>query len=466
MKPFFAILLCLSPFLATGQDPAPSIVHAYIRTALDQNIGLKQEHYAYDQSQAVVAESRSAFLPTLSLQARYSIARGGRSFDLPLGDLMNPVYQNLNLLNQAVSDASPGYPSLPGYPNIANEQVNFLRETEQETFLRLAMPLWNPALRQNRRMQEALSAAEREGLTEYQRQLVEKVKVAYFQYLKAREGVALYNNTMELVQANLRTSESLYAHHQVTIDEVYAARAQVEQVEQDLAQARKAERVARAFFNTLLNRPHPTPIEVEPPTEGSQALPDLQSAINRALQERETFRQVDRYLEASAHRIELESGQALPTIGLAVDYGIQGTNYSFEPGADYVMGSVVLQWNLFDRKRKHRVEQARLARAELGQQRRAIQQQITLQVIDSYSELEAVGERRQSARAETTSAESAYRLIERKYRQGQANQVELINARTQMTNAERRAIIADYDYQIALARLERATGGFRFFQTQ
>ena len=38
------------------------------------------------------------FLPDISMNARYTVARGGRIIEFPVGDLLNPVYITLNML--------------------------------------------------------------------------------------------------------------------------------------------------------------------------------------------------------------------------------------------------------------------------------------------------------------------------------------------------------------------------------
>ena len=85
------------------------------------------------------------------------------------------------------------------------------------------------------------------------------------------------------------------------------------------------------------------------------------------------------------------------------------------------------------------------------------QRQIGLQVVQAYYAIEAAQAQIDQAEAEAAAAERAYELVEIKYRQGQANLIELTNARTQWTNAQESEIIAHYDLLIRQAELERAT---------
>ena len=94
MKRVFVILLLfLSITFGVAQS---SILDEYIKTALESNLALQQKEYSYQKSLEALKESKRMFLPTVSLEARYSLADGGRTVTLPFGDMMNPVYKNLN----------------------------------------------------------------------------------------------------------------------------------------------------------------------------------------------------------------------------------------------------------------------------------------------------------------------------------------------------------------------------------
>ena len=449
-------------FLSTLVNAQEQPLEAYINTALANNIALQRQGLSYEKSLAALEEAKAMFFPRLSIQARYSVARGGRAFTIPIGDLMNPVYQNLNQINTLAQATYPDYPTVPEYPMISNEEINFLRETEQETVLRLQMPVFNQAILQNQRIRHNLSEAEKVSVDIYRRELVKEVKVAYFNYAQARQGVGILENALALVQENLRTSESLQRNHKVTLDVVYSARAEVEEVEQQLAEAVKNEKTAKAYFNFLLNRNYEEEIEPIPEEVLAQSAISLEEARNQAFRQREEFQQLNYYLAAQDKQIQLSKGAHLPQLNLQADYGIQGTRYEINDDADFFMGSVVMSWNLFDRSTKAKVQQSRIEKLETESQKSELNQQIGLQVVNTYYSLEAAQQRILKAEAEVVAARQAFRLMNKKFTQGQANRVEFTNARTQQTSAEQRLSIARYDYQAKLAEFERATAGYHF----
>lgn len=450
---FFSGLLSLP---LSGQ----SVLDRYVQEALEQNIALQQEHISYQRSLAALEEAKANFWPELSIQARYSVAQGGRAFVIPVGDLVNPIYQNLNAINQLGQSTSPDYPTFPNYPNISNVEENFLRETEQETVLRLAMPVFNQAILANQRIRENLSEAQRISVEVYKRELVKEVRLAYYGYQQASEAVALLEDTRELVAEQLRTTKSLFANHQVTQDAVFSVEAQVGAVDMQLAEGVKQQQVAQAFFNFLLNRSYDAPIESEAtdlPGLSAVSVAEMQRMARRQRGELEQFNYL---LSVSDQKIKMEKDSYLPTLNLVADYGIQGTRYSLTRDDDFFLGSVVMSWKLFQPANRARVQQAKLDKMEVEQQKSALQKQIELQVVEAWYELRAVREKLTQAEASVKAARAAFRLIDKKYRLGQVNLLELQQARNQMTQAENQLIIVRYELLGVLAQLEYVTGSY------
>jgi outer membrane protein TolC len=454
------LLLLITAQLVLAQDTTP--LEQYIGQALESNIALQQQQLSYESSLAALEEARAMFFPTLSIQARYSLARGGRAFTIPVGDLVNPIYQNLNLINQMAQDANPNYPDIPAYPMIDNVEENFLRESEQETVLRVQMPIFNSAILHNQRIRGNLAEADRIGVTVYKRELVKEVKQAYFRYAQAQQGVKILEEALGLVKENLRTAESLERNHKATFDVVYSAQAEVQEVEQQLAEAQKNEQTAKAYFNFLLNKGLDDPITLREADEYEVAITSLDAARQQALQLREELQQFNFYEAANDQQIKLNKGSRLPQVNLQADYGVQGVDYNIDADSDFFLGSVVMSWSLFDHATSARVQKARIERDRVVRKRQEVQQQIALQTVQAHYELEAARKKITAAQAEVDAAQQAFRLVHKRFEQGQANLVTFTNARTQLTNAKLNYSIAIYSYQEQLADYERITAGYKF----
>lgn len=452
------LLVITIAILSFSQVSAQSL-DDYVNTALANNLELAQQELSYQEAQAQLDQAKALFWPQIGINGRFSVAQGGRTIDIPAGDLVNPAYQNLNALNQYVSGNDPTYPAFPTYAVVNNESINFLRATEQETVVRLSMPVFNNALNRNRQIKESMVAASGSELAAFRRSLVKDVKQAYYIYAQAKNGREIYENALALVEENLRTTESLQTHHKATIADVYSVQSQVAAVKQQLAVATQQEQSAQAYFNTLLQRDYTAPIVLEETLpELEQSAMQLSQAQNQAWQKREELEQLNYYLAAAEENRKIANGNRLPTVNLQADYGIQGTTYSFGAEDDFFLGSVVFDIPIFNRATSAKVQEAELAQKRLLQQKQAAEQQIGLQIVDQYYRLEAAREQVTQAQAQTTAAKEAYRLQQRLYTQGQSNLVTFTDARTTLTNAEQQLSIAHFNYLSQVAEWQWAVG--------
>jgi outer membrane protein TolC len=84
------------------------------------------------------------------------------------------------------------------------------------------------------------------------------------------------------------------------------------------------------------------------------------------------------------------------------------------------------------------------------------QKQIELQVITTMNELSAAEKGIAAAESRLRNARESFRLVNRKYEEGQASQIEFIDARTTLTQAEENLIISRFNYLSGFAEFEKA----------
>ena len=434
--------------LSIAQD---SILNGYILEGFDNNLALKQKELDYRRSVQSLNQAKALFYPNISFNARFSVAEGGRTIDFPVGDLLNPIYSTLNQLTQSQQ-----------FPQIDNQQIYFLRPTEQETMLSLRQPLFHSDIWFNYKIRKEISDAVNIGIDVYRRELVSEIKVAYYNYMKTVHALVLFEQTLNVVTENLRVSQSLFDNDKVTADAVYRSQAELSKVERQMAEAEKFNESARAYFNFLLNRTLKSIIEVNNSNiKIDSLLLNTDSSFTIANKNREELWQLQDYLQASEYNVKLNKFNHAPTISLGVDYGIQGETYQFNEKSDFLFASVVMRWKIFHgMETKAKIQQASIDQDILKNQYEDAQNQIHLQVIDASYEVTASEKAVVSARAQSRSATKAFEIIRKKYNLGQTSLLEFTNARTDMTNAGLNLILSSYDYEISLAELERAMGTY------
>ncbi|MBN2104944.1 TolC family protein [bacterium] len=454
MRHYFVFGLCVfQSMLLFGQA---AVLDEYLHIALKQNLALQEKTFSLQQSIAALKEARGMFLPSVSLEARYSRAGGGREISIPVGDLMNPVYKALNQL-YAESGKTAGFPE-----NIPNVSEPFLREKEHETKIRFIQPVFQPGIYHNYKIKQDLLDIERASRNIYARHLVADVKTAYFNYLKAGQIVTLFKETELLLQENLRISQSLFENEKVTQAVVYRAEAELHAFHQQQANAEKNRDLSRSYFNFLLNRPLDTSIIKSNTIEGAgRQFLTPEEAEYQAIIRREELLQLNKAIEIADHQTGLARSGFLPGITAVLDYGYQGEDYKFGPQDDYWMANLVASWNLFHGfQDKYKIDQEKYQKKQRQIQLEALKTQIQLQVRETCHNLQVALKNIEAAHARKKAAKKSFLIVKRQFQEGMASHIEFIDARNTQTQADVNAIVAQYDYCIQLAEYEKITADY------
>jgi outer membrane protein len=421
------------------------VLDSYIAEGLEDNLALKQKEYNYQKSLSALQEAKAMFFPDINLNARYTWADGGRVFELPVGDMLNPVYSSLNYLLQTDQ-----------FPLIENQEFQFLRKHEHETKVSIIQPIIEPKIYFNHKISKQMTEVQHADAETYRRQLIADIQAAYFTYLKTLRLEELLADTRTLLEENVRVNESLFRNDKVTIDNVYRSKAELSQLDQHIAEATKAKQISMAYFNFLLNRPFSEQIIEDNLYDSTFVISDLETANENALGKREELTMLDSYLKANNYWLNMNQAKIIPSVFGAVDYGYQGTRYRFTDDYDYYIASIVLRWEIFHGyENRAQISQAKIARESMETKIEETKDQIKLQVIEAYYDLQASDKSIQASDEALKSARKAYEMVDKKFREGQANLIEYIDARTTMTNAEQTLIINRYDYYIKYAEYER-----------
>ena len=434
-------------FPIIGQSQVTDILETYVKTGLESNLNLKQKTLNITKSLEALREANSLFKPQITFNASYSVAAGGRSIDFPIGDLLNPVYSTLNTLTQTNQ-----------FPTVANERITFLPHDFQETKVRVIQPLYNTDIYYNKKAKAALITVEQAKKATYEQELTKDIKMAYYKYLQTLEASKIYKETKVLLQEILRTNEKLVKNHKATRDVIFNAKYEIQNIDNEIIKAKKNEILAKAYFNFLLNRDLKAPILV---AENVKIKPNLDEKIQAVdvTEKRKEFEQIKGVMAANEQAMKLKIAQRLPQVVFVGDVGFQGTGYNFFNDQAFVFGSLNLTWSIYDgQQRKIQIEQIKLDQSLLSTQYQQLKQQIELQVESAYQELKATEQAIKTSKAALVNAKEGFRLIQKQYKNGKTFFYQLIQAKTNLTNAKIALSIRKFDFLIKQVELDYARG--------
>ena len=458
--------LCLASLLASAApaSAAPSIAAAgdqLVADALGANLELEASQASVEQRFAALDQARAKYLPALDLTSRYTRASGGRSIDVPVGDLLNPVYATLNQLTGTSQ-----------FPAIANQRIELQRTHEQQSELALTQPLFDARIGAARAAAAANLDAAEAGHKALAARIQRDMRQAYYRWLGAQAQVDIYTETLALATENTRVNNSLYNNGKITRDLVYRAEADQLEVQQALLAAGNGERLAQSYVNLLRNAPFdqelPMAAAAEADLEPVRAAlvprtakpePALSSLQDRAVATRAELRAAEATAAAAAAAERLERAAFTPRLGFAMSYGFQGEQYRFNSDARYVLASVVLKFNLSSGGADRAAIAGAHAALHAARTARALQeQQVRFQVQESLQDLEAARASLDTAAKRVDAAAAAFRIAGRKRDLGQINQAEYIDARRALTDAQLNLNITRYSALGDLAELQYALG--------
>lgn len=442
IKKTLTLTLVLFGYLGYSQ----SKLDGYIEVGLKNNEVIKQHNFDINKSMYALKEARSLFYPTVSLNGSYTRAEGGRTIDIPIGDMLNPVYNTLNQITNSNA-----------FPTLENQSVLINPDNFYDAKIHTTMPLLNFEIIYNKRIKNQQTSLQKIELEIYQRELVKEIKTAYYKYLQSVEGIKIYEDALALVKENQRVNKSLFKNEKINRTAVLRSDNEVIRIQANLETAKQNSNNARSYFNFLLNEKLDAVIEVD-----ENEAPPI-DAVSENTQNREELQKLTQVKEINDNVSKLTQSYWFPKVNGFADFGIQDFDFEVNKQSRYYFAGVGLEWNIFSgNKNKFKLKQTEEDSKKISSQIDNVKQQLLLQFQVSQNNLKSALEQFYADKNQKESAKKYNEDITKLYKEGQAIYIELLDAQNQWVNAQLNTNIALYNSWIAFAELERANATFTF----
>jgi outer membrane protein TolC len=447
MKKLFTYLFFSSfgAFAQTSSILSP-VLESYIQEGLKQNLGLKQERLEILKSDENITQAKANLMPKVAFNPIYSFAAGGRRLEFPIGDLLNPVYSTLNQLTKTNN-----------FPQVENVNQQLAPNNFHDTKQSFQYPIFNTDIRYNLLIQRDLLSAQESKKRVLENEIRYSITTAYLQYLQTLEAQKIFFASRKLLTDFVILNEKLVSNNVATKDLIYSAEYEVSKLDQQVAVLDKNLQSMQAFLNYLMNRDFSTEIVADTnlvnyaiPTTG------LVQIKEDALAHRQELSQIRTNIKISETAIQLQEMNAIrPQVFVGGNMGFQGFGYTFKNQA-YLIGQIGLSWDLYHGyEKKSKIKQAKIQKSILDTKLEEVQKQIQLQVSQAYFELEAAKKALTMAKDGTTKAEKYFKIVESRYRNGQAIMIEYLRASNEIITARLQESLAKYDILLKQAALDK-----------
>lgn len=444
------IMLGASFFLMCESVHAQAVLDKYIHEAYSNNLVLRGKKLALDKSLLAIKEARNLYLPTTWLETQYTLAKGGRTIDIPIGDLLNPVYTTLNQLT-----------SSNRFPQIQNVKEQFLPNNFYDVRIKTTMPILNPDININRDIKQQEVELKENEILIYKRELAKEIKMAYYNYMMSGRSLRILEGALSIVKQNLKLNESLLRNGKGLPAYVTRAESEVMDVENQLLNARNIEQNAVAYFNFLLNKPLKSNIVQEEIELDASLMQQLLAKENNVLL-REEIKSFSTASNISENILKMNRSFSKPRLNAFVDMAAQGFDFRVNRNSLFYLGGVQLQIPIYSGKRNlMKIEQTQYDLQNLKLSTQQLQEQLQLAALQSVNNAQNAYNIYLTNMKKQESAAQYFKLMERGYTEGVNSFIEFLDSRNQLTSAQLQLNISKYRFLAGIAEFERQTAGYQ-----
>ncbi|MBK9256925.1 MAG: TolC family protein [Saprospiraceae bacterium] len=403
--------LCLAQ-LANAQNFDQLIISSW-----DNNAQLKSKNFELRQAELALSESKRMYGPTVSFQTQYTLASGGRLIELPVGDLVNPAYNALNILTQSNN-----------FPMIQNEEIYFLPNNFYDSRFSIKQPIYYPELSINKELKKEQVTLKQLEIKAFKRFLSKEVMQAYIRYQSLQKMVQIIVNADTLLMETAKITDRMLKNGITVPAAAYRIKAEMAALERQKTEVSGNLENAHDYLKFLTGKDELSDFTK---LQMLNEMPDLSTSTE---DKREEILQLEQALKMNQLALKKEDMYYQPKLGLGLDVGSQDFDFGWSP---YVLMGLNLEINLFDSGRhKKRKEQVNAEITSRESQKQYAEDQFQLQKKMALTQLNSSLKQYENYKPTLENARKLYKDVSVRYKEGTANYLEITDASKNLTQTE------------------------------
>ena len=292
--------------------------------------------------------------------------------------------------------------------------------------------------------------------------LIFQVEQAYYQLIGVEALVRVNEQALKNIQTALDAVRRRREGGLATVADVYRTETQVAQAQLALTRSRGDLEKARGQLATVVGLPVNTSLRIQTlsaPPETGQVVTSITTYLEQMKMVRPDLLAAEAQVRSARATIAATSKAGLPSIEVAAtslysDYRPDNRPYTIANSLIFNLRIPIFTGF----KDTYSTRQAEALAAQAEAARDALYQQSTLEVWQSYYDLQTVRSSISSTETQVKSAEQTAEATLARYKSGFGTILDLITAQQDETNARTQRIQAYLDWYTALARLNLALG--------
>ena len=310
------------------------------------------------------------------------------------------------------------------------------------------------------RMQTKNFEASKNHFEKVRNDLIFEVKKFYFKVLETEKLGKVAEEAVNQVGAHLEVVENFFREGMVPEVDVLKARVTLANAKQNLINANNGAKLAKSYFNNLLNRNMGMEVNLEDILSFEEMNFDLSSLIEEAFDNRPEIEEMKDRLSMAEEGIKIARSNFFPQVVFEGSWDrSKGAEFPVDEWDESWTAVVQVSMDIWDWGENR--NESKKAKANLGQLKSSFQllrNSIELEVRQAYLDLLAAKEKIGVQEEATKEAEKNSQDTSLRFKEGMATNTDVLDAQTLLLQVRSDYYRALYDYNLSLAALERAVG--------
>ena len=445
-----SLLLLLWSCTVSAEAPKNLTLEASIQIARQTNLLIQTTQERVKSAEAQVRSAQAGLLPNVSINSTYRYAGALPKSVLEASGAFGPPGAGGDMPPATVGDGDD--------ENVIELEFGAHHNFQADLSLNQPIFAWGRYYKSYQSAKLSLEAARKELDAAYN-QLVLDVSEAFYRVLLSLEFVKVSEQTVELVETQLKIAQNLFEAGASTNFDVLRAEVLLANAKSNLIRAKNGARGAMDVYKNVLNIDLGDSVEVE----GSLDRPilesvDLDRLIRLGLEKRPELHQLAFNEGAAKKQVDVAKTRSRPALSFFTNYQLDHNERLIEMNRVWNLG-FALNFPIFDGlATRAAVKQAEsgLKQTQLGKQQ--MTDVIELEVRSAYLNLLEAKTLINVQRETVAQAQESVRIANLRYENGMITSVELTDAQLALSQAEVNRLQSLHDYAVGLARLEKAIG--------
>jgi len=293
--------------------------------------------------------------------------------------------------------------------------------------------------------------------------LIYAVKASYYAYLVTVENVDVQQGAVKRSEEQLKLIQSKYDLGSAARSDVLKQKVQYGNDKLSLLSAENAVTTTKANLAYTIGVDPNSDVEFSTDYTTREFHGTLDEAIGFGLEHEPGLLATQKAADAAKHAVRSRWSEYLPKLtgfaSLGWSDGTRGDTVTFNFSSKSRTYGFQITYNIFDGfLRERNLNQAKIYRNNAMAQIADTRNLVSRNIKTAYLDIEQLKEQKNVAQETVDAAEEDLKITQEKYNLGAATILDLLNAQVSLKEAQVSLIKADFDLNLAVAKLENATG--------